>query len=74
MGKGIPFFATTRWLLVVTFVTESGKEADMGEARKTRGAWIIHVKGPDDEQDTDAGCKPTLNENEQRNMKDEKEE
>lgn len=51
----------------------------MEEAKKTKGAWIIHVKGPDDEQGTDAGCKPTPNGStphygEQRKTKDEKEE
>ena len=45
----------------------------MEETKKTRGAWVIHVKGPDDGQGTDAGCSSTPNGDEQRNMKDEKE-
>ena len=46
----------------------------MEETKKTRGAWIIHVKGFNDGQGIDAGCSPTLNGGEQKDMKDEKEE
>ena len=51
----------------------------MEETKKTRGAWVIHVKGPDDGQGTDVGCSPTPgggtpHSSEQRNMNDKKEE
>lgn len=46
----------------------------MEEVKKTRGAWEIRVKQANAGQKADAGCSPTPNETEQRNMKDEKEE
>lgn len=45
----------------------------MEEVKKTRGAWVIHVREFDVEQSTDARCSPTPNSGEQRNMKDEEE-
>lgn len=47
--------------------------------KKARGAWMIHVKGPDNAKGAGAECSSTpsgdtLDCNEQRYVKDEKEE